>query len=63
MEQMINRMTEPMASPGGVARSPKHGVSALRCRIGVAGDLTGNRVTVLNGGTQWLWSPPGGTPG
>ena len=63
MEQMTTQTTKPMASPGTAAPAYKHGVSASRCRTGFAAHLLGNRVTVINGGTQWPWSPPGGTPG
>ena len=63
MEQMTTQTMKPMASPGSAALAYKHDVSALRCRTGFAAALTGNRVTVINGGHQWPWSPPGGTPG
>ncbi|MFP5326507.1 MAG: hypothetical protein ACLGHT_03375 [Acidimicrobiia bacterium] len=63
MEQMTIQTMKPMASPGCAAPAYMHGVSALRSRTGFAAHLLGNGVTVINGGTQWPWSPPRGTPG
>lgn len=62
MERMTTQTMKPMASLGTAAPAYKHGISASRCRTGFAAHL-GNRVTVLNGGIEWPWSPPGGTPG